>query len=86
MLSFLFIRMCIVHTVVPCLGHMNSPFSMQWVPLPLGAGGIPKKQLHVPVICELHNVTLSVLVVQSDIVVHHGLPMHGGRGRGREGG
>ena len=79
--------MCIVHTVVPCLGHMNGPFSMQRVPLPLGAGGIPKEQLHVPVICELHNVTLSVLVVQSDVVVHHGLPMHGeGVGGGGGGG
>ena len=56
------------------------------VSLPLGAGGIPKEQLHVPVICELHNVTLSVLVVQSDVVVHHRLPMHRGGGGGGGGG
>ena len=57
---------------------MYGPFGMQWVPLPLGTSGVPKEQLHVSVICDLHKVTLSVLVVQSDVVVHHGLPMHTG--------
>ena len=76
LLSSLFIRVCIVHPIVPCLGHMNGPFGMQWVPLPLGTSGIPKEQLHVSVICDLHKVALSVLVVQSDVVVHHGLPKH----------
>ena len=80
LLSSLFIRVCIVHPIVPCLGHMYGPFGMQWVPLPLGTSGIPKKQLHVSVICDLHKVTLPVLVVQSDVMVHHGLSMHtGGR-------
>ena len=78
LLSFLLIRVCIVYPIVPCLGHMYGPFGMQWVPLPLGTSGIPKEQLHVSVICDLHKVALSVLVVQSDVVVHHGLPMHTG--------
>ena len=76
LLSSLFIRVCIVHPIVPCLGHMYVPFGMQWVPLPLGTSGIPKEQLHVCVICDLHKVALPVLVVQSDVVVHHGLPKH----------
>ena len=64
---------------------MYGPFSVQGVPLPFGASGIPKEQLHVSVICELHKVALFVLVVQGDVVVHHGLPMHrveGEEGRG----
>ena len=78
--------MCVVHPVVPGLGYMYGPFGVQWVPLPLGTSGISQEQLHVSVVCDLHKVPLLVLVVQSDIVVHHGLPVHMVGGGGERGG